>query len=477
MKSLLPKNEKGSALVLTMMVLLVLSVLGVAVLSVSVANLKTGLVEREFQSSYYISEAGAVYYMQDIKADVVSSTATTADQFFSAVESGRVLHTVSLDSGFFEEEYGSTPKAEVTLKRINMTETNPRTYEMVSKGIIDNFSRTVVKTFAIEWSESIDLSNLMTVFSLEQMTINNGTIVGPIGTNYIASNAINITGWPTIQDYYLRTGSAINASEWWNNKGNKLNLTEVRNYPLPAFPSFPQVSDCTPQPSIYRSGGVAPYTVNLTSDYVYIPRIDIYSDRILNIDLNGGDRKLLIDDINVDQGKIIILGSGSLEIYLKNNIVMGGGSIINDPASESISDIEAAVNKVDIYVKGTDSDSTYKNITLAGSQKIYGSLFAEDANIDMKAGTGFQGSIVTGGISLNINGGTSIISQMIYAPNTNVSLTHGGKVNGPIISKTFYMDGGAKVQYDPINSPIPIDALPGGAGGPQIRTESAIREK
>ena len=54
----LMKNESGIALVFTLMVLVVLSVLGATIGTVAMANVNLTENERDYQAAYYIAEAG-----------------------------------------------------------------------------------------------------------------------------------------------------------------------------------------------------------------------------------------------------------------------------------------------------------------------------------------------------------------------------------------------------------------------------------
>jgi len=473
-KSLL-KNDKGSALVMVMMALLVLSLLIGAVLTAATANFKTSLDERELQSSYYIAEAGAVYYMQDFKNHVVNcySTTTTKDLFFEKLENERLGDSKSvLYNTIFEQEYGTTPKAKITLQRVN--ELNPRTYTLVSRGSIDNVSRTVTKTFTVKWLNGANID--MAVFSLDKMTISNGFIVGPIGTNLDTPGAITLEGDPDIDNYYLRSHADITIpGGGWNKKGEKKDLKEERIYGLPEFPAFPAVEACTVKSSINHAADYISLTLDLDSDITtYIPEIVVSNGATLTIDLHGGDRVLLIDDFNIPQGKLRIIGDGNLKIYLTDTFSVLGDSIINQPVSDSPSDIKAAIEKLSFYVKGTDDDITYNVLGVGENTKIYGSLYAQDSNITIPGSSGFQGNIVTGGRSVTISGDTSVITHMIYAPGADVIVTGSGKVYGPIICNTFHMSGGGSVEYDPLTDIID-DPFFGSSA--VISSESPIREK
>lgn len=475
------KDNKGYAMVITLIALLVLGVLSTAILSATTSNLKSSFVEREFQSSYYIAETGVVYVAEELKKDIMDiyNATSSETEFFTALEISYCYGPRILDASVFDAQYASIPKAEVSLQRMNPSETNPRTYALVSCGTVDEITRTVMKTFSLEWKPDASLGDLISVYALGNIEISNGEIVGPIGTN----GDINISGWPKIEDYYLTSGGSLTSenTEWSEPHNNrvksKIELPAPKSYELPPFPSFPNETDCDVQPAVSNSNTDNARIINLTNALTYIPNINIESDAKVIIQLNDMNHKLLINDITIPQGKIELQGNGTLKVYLRNNISLGAGSVINPPASNQEEDIKEAVERLAFYIKGTEDPSTYKSIVLSGSQKIYGSLYAEDGNIDITAGSGFQGNIVTGGASVKFSEGTSTITQMVFAPDATVEMSGRGTVYGPIVANTFKMSGGAYVEYNPaegitydpfFNEPT-LDDL--------IQSESTIREK
>ncbi|SHH46214.1 hypothetical protein [Tepidibacter thalassicus] len=58
MLKVLLKNKKGSTLIMVLMSLSVLSILGTAIISLSVMNLKSKIVDKKIKTSFYLSEAG-----------------------------------------------------------------------------------------------------------------------------------------------------------------------------------------------------------------------------------------------------------------------------------------------------------------------------------------------------------------------------------------------------------------------------------
>ena len=63
----LKRNEDGMAMVLVIMAMLVFSLLGMASLSMANSNVDNSLLEREFQSAFYVAEAGVNYHTEVIK--------------------------------------------------------------------------------------------------------------------------------------------------------------------------------------------------------------------------------------------------------------------------------------------------------------------------------------------------------------------------------------------------------------------------
>jgi hypothetical protein len=335
----------------------------------------------------------------------------------------------------------------------------------------------------------------MSVFSDGQITLENGNIYGPIGTNATGSDAILVTGNPYIEDINLLNGAGMvtPSASWlntWDFAFNNLTLNAPKIYELPAFPPFPVygkmadvnlggfkvINGGSVLVTDYRAEG---YVLNLNNN-AYIPKIQINSNRNLYINVGNTDKSIVVDDIILDAGHIHLIGDGKLTIFLKNNITLSAGSGINRPANES-NEAEAieAIEHLSFYMKGSVEGVPHKTLEMAGSQKIYGSLFAEDANIIVSGGAGFQGSVVTGGENVAIDGGTSVVTSLFFAPNAAVILSGGGTVHGPIISNTFILSGGATVRYNPREGVVynPFGVEVGISLFDLIPMDGAIREK
>lgn len=93
---------------------------------------------------------------------------------------------------------------------------------------------------------------------------------------------------------------------------------------------------------------------------------------------------------------------------------MGAGSTINSNTGD--------VKKLKMYQKG------FNQIDLGGDQKVFGSLYAETANIKIGAGGGFHRDIFSGGTKVTVDGGARVNSQLFLVPNAKFTLSGGGSV-------------------------------------------------
>ena len=76
----LREDEKGSGLVLTLMVLLVLSVLGVSIGALTLGSYRLSDANRDDTSAYYVAEAGAVAAYESIQSQVLGAYESNATE-------------------------------------------------------------------------------------------------------------------------------------------------------------------------------------------------------------------------------------------------------------------------------------------------------------------------------------------------------------------------------------------------------------
>ena len=454
------KEEKGFTLIGVMLVLSILSVLGLSMAKLSYGSVKVSSGERDDQSAYYIAEAGLTYEMglvENSLEDIFNATSTEED-FYNLIKDEFVTTMPQPSDLEFAEFFGEEPTAEIMITELDHD--NPRTYNIVSTGIIGNKERTLSQEFSVGYTPAtggVGYVPDMALFVEETIEMHGGpAITGDIGTIKAGPNTVISTGGSSVDgSIFVPIGSEAHAI-----------YTDIASFPpatgknlgdipsLPDFPTFPTYF--IPEDKIvtsadgYNSTKVIDdghllvtnwltenYTLNMHSNLQF-KSINIYEDNTLTINTGNSDKEIVVDRIYINNGHLKIEGTGKLTIYVKDEIDFNRGSINED----------GDVNQLNIYLQGT---SPPKTIDMSHDFKINGSLYAENANIKMSGGSGFLGNIFTGGTSFEISGGNSTQVQLIFAPNADFELKAGGHIKGSVIAKSFYMDGGTSLKYEPLD--------------------------
>ncbi|MCD5325681.1 MULTISPECIES: DUF2807 domain-containing protein [Pontibacillus] len=475
-------NEQGIALPIVLMVFVVLSVLGLGLMGLVLNNTKMTSGERNYQASYYIAEAGITQRMKNVEDRVTFYYQNTneIDSFYDELEKD-ILKITTFDS--FESAFDHQPEANMKIEKVNNQ--NPRTYRISSKGVIGQRSRTVEKLFYVNWKEKGGLSipSEMAVFTETNISLKGGAnIKGNVGTNSDDSGTISFSGGTYINgDIYVPKGAenrAIDAKHYMD-ISRPIPIEEPTPFELPPFPTYPQypvypderIGTQHNKHDVIKDGKLSVdswladgYTLKLDQSATFT-EIKMGSNNTLNVDVGDKDKSIVVDHLNVSNGHINIIGSGNLTIYVKDEITMGSGSTINQGGS---------ISKLNVYLK--DSHKA-RNVKLSGSQMIYGSLYAETADIEITGGGGFQGHIFTGGDEVKISGGARTYSSILYAPNANFTITGGGSVFGTVLSRSFDASGGAYVEYKEVDlSDIPFTPSGGGDVPEDLVTSEPLRE-
>ena len=483
-KSLI-RNEDGMAMVLVIMAMLVFSLLGTAALSMANSNVDNSLLEREFQSAFYVAEAGVNYHTEVIKNKNIKeafNSTSNANEFFTHLEN----HTdTTYGTEIFQPQSGYDPVAEVSLQRLNMSETNPRTYALVSIGITENTKRTVVKKIIVKWNAGFDTSGLHTLYAKESMYIK-GKVDGTIGVSYSLPEEYNLPENPPpppikfdwgakCGNYFVPDDEEVNVSmpDYFeeDNIGVRQKIANNIEYKIPDFPEFPDVY--VHKGEVVLKNAELHQTLNLTDSVTYLSKIEIGNSSRLTIDLNGEDRTLIVDDLIFSQGAIFLKNKGSLNLYVKNHMTFGGSTVLNhaDPPENyetmifnNIKNSAKAVPKekmydsasaLTIYIKGTNKLVMDQDISVCGS------IYCETADVDLGGSSLMGGSLVTGGAEVVADGGSDIYSTMIYAPLAHVKIEGSAKINGPVISNTLEHNGGSEgiVKFNPDEDDIPVGSI------------------
>jgi len=452
------RDQEGSVFIITLMLLVVLSILGTAVMNTTVSNNKMSIYDNEFQSVYYVAEAGVRHVGSNITDSIedIYMESESKDDYFSRIEDYITDSIASFNTGDFSEVRGSQPDVEILLQDVESTD-DSRIYTLISTGDIDGISRQVVQKIEVKYSKSNGILADMAVFADEEINLSEGgKIIGDVGTNLTSPKAINISGGGDGNgiridgDCYLPEGAsedALNVADWITKPNIK--TTPKRNLILPEFPEFPSFSRLDPLPIVkdgnthYLIDNQGNITVRGNDSYeleinqnAYIPKINVNDNTKLTIKVNR-DIELVVDDISIN-GSIDFIGSGKVKLYVKNtiNIIQG---ILNDSQGETENQ---AIEQLTIFYEGTDA------LTVGTNGKAYASVYAKTAKVTLTSGSGYMGHIFTGSTEqLEISDDTTAHSRIICAPYAPVLCTNAGRVKGSIICKSIKVTGNGKIEF------------------------------
>lgn len=451
------RNQEGSVFIVTLMILAVLSILGSAVLSTTFSNNKMAIYDSEFQSVYYVAEAGVRHVGSNITDSIedIYMESESKDDYFRRIEDYIIDSIASFNTDDFSEVRGSKPDVEILLQDVESTD-DSRIYTLISTGDIDGISRQVVQKIEVKYSKSNEILADMAVFADGEINLSGaGKIIGPVGTNLTSPNAINISGGVGVRiqgDCYFPEGAdedALNVPNWITKPNIK--TTPKRNLQLPDFPEFPSFSKLDPLPIekygntyylIDNQGNITVeewgngYVLELNQN-AYIPKINVNSNMNLTIKVNR-DIELVVDDISLN-GSIDIIGSGKVKLYVKNTINLRQGTLNKKSQGETENQ---AIEQLTIFYEGTDA------LTVSSNLKVYASVYAKTAKVTLTAGSGYMGHIFTGSTEqLEISGAADAHSRIICAPYAPVICTAAGRVEGSIICKSIEVSGAGKIKF------------------------------
>ncbi|RWR11861.1 hypothetical protein QNH23_00040 [Siminovitchia fortis] len=514
-------NESGYSLVGVLLLVVLISVLGLGLLTVTTTSVQTTTSERSDQSAFYIAEAGATVKMAEIEeivAEEVQEFEKTKDQkdendisskiyHFYDVLTDRLIESKKSTEEYglnFEETFGKPAEFDVSTNedgdvQINSKELKgSKQFKIISTGAIGNQKRTVEQVFTVEYVPAKGGSGdggggggddntggpqivpCMAAYVNDTIRMTDGAYIkgdftndedkcgvqaGSIGTRKAGAGSITVSGGPTIEgSIYVPPGSEGNALTGDSETIRKLPKPAGKDMgELPKLPDFPPIPEnymIPPNKEVQKDGNkhlvidsgnilVTHYAANNyvleMENHIKLDKIEVNSDRKLYIDTKKSNKEIVVKDLNITNGHIFIKGEGKLTIYVENSITMGSGSSINK---------DGEVKQLNVFLKGSHDPKNPKTLKLGGDQKIFGSLYAEDANIEFGAGGGFQGNLLTGGKSIKLSGGSRTTSALVLAPNANVELSEGGMVTGAVIAQSLNMKGGAGITYKKIKLPI-----------------------
>lgn len=299
------------------------------------------------------------------------------------------------------------------------------------------------------------------------------TIYGDTCTNSTAAGSVYFASSTRIRngDLYIGPGGdgeEVAISRNWRGVSRNIpdgeikNLVSIQTFSLPIYPSFPDL----------------PYRGTLDAGWYPIPegghRIsedgsysNINVSKQLTIDIGDDDRVICADSLNVTGHALIVLnrsGSGKLLLYVADTFNLTGDSSLNDSGD---------CNALIMFYSGDES------FNLLGDTDFNGSVFVQNADVQIGGSSGFTGNLVSGGNAINISGNVKVNINgngsgngycngngnsnsngngnnngtcssnigSIYAPNASLLLSGSSEIYGSVIVHDMELIGNAGIHH------------------------------
>lgn len=411
------KKRKGSTLVMALMVFSVLMVLSTFIVGFMVTENKQSLYHQHKTQAYYIARGGAVA----VEAAILKMDEAQIDKLNKELDKGEVeIDEIDIDGNI----------ANVVVKR-DGDKLNIESVASV-RDVVEKVTKVMETETISTGSIEIDLA----IFSHGDIIFSNGVqsnVKGNIGINSASSTIKWQGGFNDMTTVFIPVGSnkddIFDRPQSWGSDP-KIEYLDIDNYPLPILSKFPQnesMKDFTLQ-------GNDSKTIVSSDNY---RNLTINSETRLYIDATENEIILNIKNFNLNNGHVILIGNNKVTFYV-NNMTIGSGSTINYYDNESSNS-----KNFELFYNGINE------LIIAGSQKIYGNLFIDKADIKVTGGGSILGNIISRGKNITISGGGSVHMGLIYSPDAKVKIEGGGSAYGAIISNTFNMSGGGVLEYKP----------------------------
>ncbi|NMB42995.1 MAG: prepilin-type N-terminal cleavage/methylation domain-containing protein [Clostridiales bacterium] len=294
-----------------------------------------------------------------------------------------------------------------------------------------------------------------------------GTIKGDVVTNANGSNVVKIDYGGKIEgDLALGVGADVETAVQSPKNSNEQHVENVwvqnanRYFPQPVFPDdFPNLEKDPNNPNLQFDNWdqiEAPLTKDDSGRY---ERITIVSR--VQIDVDDEDVIFRTDKLDLSNSGDIVInrqGKGRVYFYVDEEINVRGSSSLNWLTSldQSLQKHDKLLELDDIQNPGDPSDVIVfyrgnEKMNIEGGTKLNATVIIKNKPVVLAGSGGITGDIVTGTTeTIEITGGADAFVRVLYAPNATIKMTGSGLVRGAIIGKSFEMEGGTKIEYNPL---------------------------
>lgn len=340
------KNRKGMAMPAVLMVLLIVTILGAALLRVAVADSIHASRDRSRMQAYYLARSG----VEATETWILDNTASF-NSIKDKTSSPATIPESGIDGTFTVKVTGSLSnivliEATGTVKGVTATATKA----LISSGdILDD----------IVFDDTVYAKNLVVLSG--NVTID-GTVAygGSITTN----GSTTITGGPPVQ--------------------------KDRELPSPIFPADPTTSTLILN---LKNDAVLNNLADFnTTNKMLVAKTFDYNANKKTLTVNTGSTgdvvRLVTNTFDFNGGSLILTGTGRFELYVTGSMSLGAGVALNEGGSA----------KQFLVLMGEGS-----SFTKAGNASFTGVIYGPQANVTVNGTDNFTGAVIGENTTLSGN--------------------------------------------------------------------------
>lgn len=486
------RQDHGYAMLLVIFTTLLITVISLGLITMNVNSVKTSKHEEVNQAVFYIAEAGLNYEKEQINELITNAYFKTGiehennvaskifrnDDYYKSFYKNKIIDDIGkrytsteipptiqpkvFDR--FELQNSDKPFAEIiaTVEGIE-----PLTINIESTGFFaerKSNKRTVSQSIEVivdlkflygeadPPTGNINLPNLAVQAKGDISLKGGATIDGSVSSSngkviFNGNDGVNITGVVGVApDNFIKGAWSLNGNKIIAE--NRVKSTKVTEYSLPEFPTeiMEALKNVNYPSDFILNKGAFTADWNSKSNYVLKENAKfkdfiIPDGRRIKIDIGNSQINLLVEnDFSLgSSGNIEIIGSGTLNIYVKNKMTIRGMLSTSDKNPENIN----------IYYAGSSTPAINNN-----SQPIAASLYIQSSNFELNNGMSISGNIISGGTHISVGGSSGTTGKYILAPNAHLEHID-GELKGVIIVNSYSSSGGSKVTYAPGLLPLP----------------------
>ena len=449
-------NEKGYSLLLSIVLIVVISIIGLSLLTISASSMKQVDKERTHQGVYYIAEAGLTLATKDIKKQIqlleqqalgkvqqeIQSTPFLSQQQLEdlyQIELRKLLTESNLQ--LFPKEFEIATNKTASISYSLEVAANRVSIESVGK--VDGIERHLTRVLKLQ-------SQLFGEPNLDPPPVQ-GSVSRYGGFGAIVEETIEFNeGFGKVEGKMSAGKSVIDkAANFLNQdliytnsyerplllgwKPKKLqppitfdSSVEALRFPDEQFAVGANLPVATSLPIRGLTNGKLTIDRDTTwdiADNVKLKSLIVEKTRDLTINVGSRTVNLYVDELDLKNGlfhgEIFVTGSGRLNIYVNQTAVI---SHINKDKN---------VHNVNLYYQGTTP------IEFMSNSHVTATVYNKTANFVSEGNFELKGNLITYGKQVEWKGISDSFGQYIIAPNATVTVSAWGDIRGLVVAKNL----------------------------------------